>query len=437
MSTFTVQARRVEILPHPDADMIELARVDGYVSIVRREEYQTGELAVYIPEQAIVPLEILTDLGLLKRDRETGEVETLEDGTPVGGLAGREGNRVKAIRLRGVLSQGLLYRPRIPASSCDGDLIVEPALEPSELETLGKIDFTSLDEGKTVIFLGDRGEDGRALAAFRAAFPGHELIESLVEGRDYAETLGITKWVPPVPIDMAGKAYACSRITTYTDIENAKRFPGVLADGEEVVATEKAHGTCTVLFLDVDGSFHVSSKGMAKQHLALEDERDEQGRPRNAYWRSALQHEIPEKLRLIRDELVGASSDGDTTVSLYGETLGVQDLRYGLVKGQLSFHAFDLAMDGRYLDYDRFTELMDRYGIPTVPVLYRGPFSDEAIWEVASGKEQITGTEQHIREGAVVRPTVERQDMILGGRVVLKFVSDAYLLRKGEATEFE
>lgn len=435
MSSFSVQARRVEIFPHPDADMIELARVDGYVSIVKKGEFATGELAVYIPEQAIVPLGILTELGLLKRDRETGEVETLADGTAVGGLAGKEGTRVKAIRLRGVLSQGLLYRPRIPATSCDGDLIVSPPLGSSALDNLRTIGFTSLDGGKTVIFLGDRTGDASALAAFRAAFPGHELIEPLVEGRDYAETLGIAKWVPEVPLDMAGKAYACSRITTYTDIENAKRFPGVLVDGEEVIATEKAHGTCTVLFLDVDDTFHVSSKGMAKQHLALEDERDQEGRPRNAYWRSAAQHEIPEKLRLIRDELF--PEGGEHTVSLYGETLGVQDLRYGLVKGQLSFHAFDLAVDGSYLGYDRFVELMGRYGIPTVPVLYRGPFSDEAVWEVASGKEQITGMEQHIREGVVVRPVEERRDMILGGRVVLKFVSEQYLLRKGEATEFE
>lgn len=372
MSTFTVQARKITIEEHPNADAIELARVDGYVSIVKKGEFKTGDIAIYIPEQAIVPLPILEELNLLKRDKETGAVVVGDDGIPMGGLAGPQGDRVKAIRLRGVLSQGLLYR---------------------------------------------------------ASFP-------VEEGVDYAEKLGIVKWVPPVPVDMAGKAYACARITTYTDIENFKRFPDVLQDGEEVLASEKLHGTATVLFLDMDDSFHVSSKGMAKQHLALENELDAHGRPRNVYWRSATTYEIPEKLRLIRDELRSQGIEVET-VTLYGETLGVQDLNYGLPKGEIAFAAFDLKVNDRYLDYDVFKAFMDAYGIPTVPLLYRGPFDAETIWEVATGKETFSGAEANIREGVVVRPTVERYDTMLG-RVCLKFVSEAYLLRKGDAvTEFE
>lgn len=374
MSSFTAQARRITIAEHPNADAIELARVDGYVSIVRKGEYATGDLAIYIPEQAIVPLTILTELNLLKRDKESGEIVTDEMGVPIGGLAGPKGDRVKAIRLRGVLSQGLLYRP----------------------------DF------------------------------------DLVEGVDYAEQLGISKWVPPVPVDMAGKAYACARISTYTDIENVKRFPDVLQPGEEVVATEKLHGTCTVLCLDLtepDGAFHVSSKGMAKQHLVLENELTADGRPRNAYWRTAIAYEIPEKLARIADD-VRAQGETVETITLYGETVGVQDLNYGLQKGQLSFAAFDLKVNDSYVDYDRFKALMDAYGIPTVPLIFRGAFDEAEVWELASGKETYSGAEAHIREGVVVRPVVERRDDMLG-RVCLKFVSEAYLLRKGEATEFE
>jgi hypothetical protein len=41
---------------------------------------------------------------------------------------------------------------------------------------------------------------------------------------------------------------------------------------------------------------------------------------------------------------------------------------------------------------------------------------------------------KHIREGVVVTPVVEREDMRLG-RVALKSVSEKYLLRKG-GTEY-
>lgn len=437
MSSFSVLARKIRIEPHPDADSIELAVVDGYISIVRRGEFQTGDVAVYIPEQSIVPISILTEMNLLKRNRESGEVERLDDGTPIGGCAGSRGDRVKAIRLRGVLSQGLIYRPLLTAETTEAPIHITPELPVEAQSILRASGNWIVDEGGAVIvFCGDERDGSAALEALKEGYPEHRFFEELVEGADYGERLGISKWVPPVPVDMAGKAYACARIETYTDIENVKRFPGVLEDGEEVVASEKAHGTCSVMFLDLDGAFHVSSKGMAKQHLALENELDDKGRPRNAYWRSALAYEIPEKLVRIAAQL---RSEGESfeTITLYGETIGVQDLMYGLQKGELSFAAFDLKVDDRYLDFDRFALLTDAYGIPRVPVLYRGPFSEDALWEVASGKETFSGEETHVREGVVVRPVIERRDNTVG-RVCLKFVSDAYLLRKNaDATEFE
>lgn len=348
MSTFEVQARRVTIAEHPDADALELAQVDGYMSVVPKGRYQTGELAVYIPEQAIVPEDVITALGLEGR------------------LAGSAHNRVKAIRLRGVLSQGLIYQPE--------DL-------------------------------------------------------KLAEGEDYGEALGISKWVPPVPINMAGKTYACPEIRPYTEIENLKRFPGVLAEGEEVVATEKLHGTCTIVYWDGE-RLHVTSKGIAKQGLALEDLRDEAGASVNAYWKAVRQEGLEDKLRMISE------AEGGIEVTLYGETLGVQDLRYGFDGGRLGFRAFDLRIGAEFTDASIFVGACMAHDIPLVPLIYKGPYSDEAVWVAASGREQVTGAEGHIREGVVVRPLNERSDPKLG-RVIVKAVSDAYLLRKGDTTEFE
>ena len=94
MSTFAVLVVRVVIEPHDNADALEIARVGDYRSIVRKGQFTTGELVAYIPEQSVLPGEVLDELGLR------------------GKLAGKEGNRVKAIKLRGVLSQGLVYPAR-------------------------------------------------------------------------------------------------------------------------------------------------------------------------------------------------------------------------------------------------------------------------------------------------------------------------------------
>jgi RNA ligase (TIGR02306 family) len=91
MSTFTapvVRIRAIEAIP--GADAIELAVVGDYRSVVRKGQFQPGSVAVYLPESAIVPDALLEQLGL------------------TGKLAGPDKNRVKAIKLRGCLSQGIL-----------------------------------------------------------------------------------------------------------------------------------------------------------------------------------------------------------------------------------------------------------------------------------------------------------------------------------------
>ena len=91
MSSFECLVYRITVEPHPDADRLEVARVMGYTCVVGLNQFKTGDLAAYIPEQAVVPDDVLEELGL------------------VGMLAGKNKNRVKAMMFRGIFSQGLLY----------------------------------------------------------------------------------------------------------------------------------------------------------------------------------------------------------------------------------------------------------------------------------------------------------------------------------------
>jgi len=54
--------------------------------------------------------------------------------------------------------------------------------------------------------------------------------------------------------------------------------------------------------------------------------------------------------------------------------------------------------------------------------------------EYTDGKESVSGKGVHIREGVVIRPSIERYEYKLG-RVQLKSISEKYLLRKN-ATEY-
>ena len=121
--------------------------------------------------------------------------------------------------------------------------------------------------------------------------------------------------------------------------------------------------------------------------------------------------------------------------SVLGETFGpgVQDLHYGsTVRFRIFAACTGYRGDHRFFGADELRSLAADLGAEMVPVLYRGPFSWEALEEHTSGKTAMDA--RNIREGLVVTPVVERDDMRLG-RVALKSVSEAYLLRKG-GTEF-
>ena len=60
-----------------------------------------------------------------------------------------------------------------------------------------------------------------------------------------------------------------------------------------------------------------------------------------------------------------------------------------------------------------------------MPVLYEGPLTMAAVRLHSEGGTTLA--DKHIREGVVIRPVQERTDPRFG-RLVLKYLSDAWLL---------
>ncbi|MFD9305092.1 RNA ligase (ATP) [Streptomyces sp. NPDC060048] len=358
MSTLRVTVEEISVHPHPNADALELAQVGLYRAVVAKGAYRTGDFALYIPEQAVLPTGLIEELGLTGR------------------LAGADANRVKAVRLRGELSQGLVCRPRALADA--------------------------------------------------------DLARAAGEGTDFAESLGITKWSPPIPTTMNGEVEAASELLPWVDVENLQRYPGIFEPGEPVVLTEKLHGTaCLLTYLAEDDRVLVSSKGFGSKGLALrEDER-------NLYWRAVRGHGVPEAAARLAKRL------GATRVGIFAEVYGkgVQDLAYGTdvrtAEAAPGYAVFDVSaeIDGqvRWLDPE---QVLADGELPLVPKLFEGAYDLDTVLEWASGRETVSGRGLHLREGVVIRPAEERYSPVVGGRAIAKAVSPAYLTRKG-GTEYE
>lgn len=363
MSTHKVTVTKiVELVPHPNADRLELATVYGWNCVVPKGVYKPGDLCVYIPIDSILPGAVES-----KVFGETTKVKLSK-------------SRVKTIKLRGAISQGLVVDPTI----------------------LG--------------------------------------LSNVKEEEDVTTKLGITKYEPPAEstpqsqAQQVSKALANPSFHKYTGLENIKNYPTVFEPGDEVIVTEKIHGTNfragwvpfhadtllkkikKFLFLAPKYEFVYGSHNVQLQSKSLESGETQL----NVYAEAVKNYNLKEVLK--PGEVVYGEVYGD----------GVQKgYKYGCGNGVRKLVAFDIMKDGTYLSPVEFSKRATEAQLETAPVLYAGIFNLEHVKSLSKG-DSVLAPVQKVREGVVVKPLIESKCFI--GRKVLKVISDEYLLK--DQTDF-
>lgn len=184
----TVQ-RISEIKAITGADAIEAFRVGGWWVVDKKDAYAVGDLAIYIEIDSWIPNVLAPFLNKGKLEPRT--------------YKGVAGERLRTIKLRGQVSQGLLL-------PIDG-------------------------------------------------------IGIKVEGDDVTEALGIQKWEAPIPACLAGMARGgFPSAIPKTDQERIQNLAPVLDSWANFKweVTEKLDGTSATYFLDEAGDFHVCSRNL-------------------------------------------------------------------------------------------------------------------------------------------------------------------------------
>ena len=240
-------------------------------------------------------------------------------------------------------------------------------------------------------------------------------------GEDVAARYGATKYMPPVRTSAGDSEPNHPLFAHYTDIENLRSYPAIFEAGEEVVATEKIHGTnCRVGFiaLPVDGQRAMTrmagSKGMQRKQP------EPAAMAGNTYW---FPHTLPSVQSLLQELF----DTGHDRAVLFGEVFGATIQAYSYGEASPAFRAFDLVRGQGFVDHDEFLTLCAKHGVPVVPQVFRGPFSLPEIKKLSEGDSLVGG--KHGREGVVVKPVHERTEPEIG-RVILKYIGDQYLFGK-------
>jgi len=353
MSEFYVRAVRIgPIEKHTNSDNLSITQIDGgYPVIIKTGDFKEGDLAAYVPVDSIVP------------DTEVWAF-----------LKGHR--RIKARRLRGIFSMGLLCP--LPAGDWkEGDNLQEAL-------GITKYEPEAEQEIPNDLWTGPK------LKGWGPIYWLKKLYYYWKFGRQ--KLTGTPKFTFP----------------EFTDVESLRKWSKVLQEGEEVVLTEKIHGASSRY------AFHKKKFWVGSHHQF-------KGRPRvkeaiDNFWQAAFNADLETKL---------AKAPG---TAFYGEIYGKIQKGFPYDKpGDVRVRFFDARNleTLKYLDYDDFLKLCDRLDLEVVPELYRGPWK-ESLKSLAEGQSILA---KHIREGFVVKPTKERYHSKLG-RVILKLVGEAYLTSK-------
>jgi RNA ligase (TIGR02306 family) len=239
-----------EINPIQGADAIEKATVDGWNVVVKKNEYKPGDLCVYFEIDSLLPV------------RE--EFEFLRKTSFKKNADGKEGFRLRTIKLRSQVSQGLL----MPLSILSNEIISSTGLS--------------------------------------------DLV-----GTDVTDILGVVKYEPPIPACLAGKVKGqFPSFIPKTDEERIQNLPEILFTNKDEIfyATEKLDGSSTTYYFK-DGEF-----GVCSRNLELIEEEG------NTLWKVARSLDVESKLKstgrnlALQGELIGEGIQGNP-YKLIGQTV--------------------------------------------------------------------------------------------------------------------
>ena len=198
----------------------------------------------------------------------------------------------------------------------------------------------------------------------------------------------------------------------YYDIEGFRKYAYLLKPEQEIVICEKIHGS-NAAYCYYGDKLWVKSRQYYKEESDID-----------SWWLAAKLLNLPEKLSKY------------PKLAFFGELVGYnKGFKYGckikdgqMLSNVIFFDIYDTDTK-RFLNYDRFIEIINDLGLEHSPILYRGKgISKEDIYKLAEGKSTIDSS--HIREGVVIRSVEETFSSELQSRFQLKLIGEGYSLQK-------
>ena len=407
---------RIEtIKEHTNADTLEIIVIGEYQVVSKKGQFKVGDLGVYLQPDSVVPQtepfkfiwqpyfdDIKNDPSKCKHngavvksifnEKEVQVCTLCQLVNP--NLVPERKRRITVRKFRKEWSEGLLlpisdFPNELPPHDGDG------SVEGDDVSDLLGITHYDPDAGK------ETGETSNA-PKLRKKYP-----KSLRGWYNYLVRRIRNFFGVGSATD--GSADNISLGIPVYDVDALKNYPHTFEDGEQVIVTEKIHGS-NARFLFLDGVQYAGSRNLWKSPSS------------NCIFRRALR-ELPWIEEWCRKH------EGHV---LWGEVTPTQGgFEYG--SKNVQFFVFDVRTpEGQWFDeytevgQETLTHLMGHF----VPLLYKGPYDLAKIKTFVDGPSLVPGA-KNIREGVVIKTAKERHKTGVG-RCQMKIVSNQYLERDGK-----
>lgn len=372
------------ISPIPKADFLELATLKGlgWTFVVKKGDFKPGDPCVYF----CIDSELPPEAPWAKF------------------LADKGSTRIKSMRLRGALSQGL---------ALEIDILLGYTL-PTELT--GEPE----DENMEITGIGDDEMGVEFTTMMGMQFPTQW-------GYDVTGILGVTHYDRPITPGTGGgdPKGGFPGHTPKTDETMLQNIPSVLQEmaGQEIYVAVKCDGTSTT-FAQMDGELDICGRNWSMKEWSREDDPDGKPPIHNLYWKMYRKYEIESILNAndgiaIQAEMVGPG--------IQGNKLGLDEVEIRV------FDIWDIAK-GQYFDFDNLVAFCQKYKLPMVPLVsfqdlqkMEGNALTVDFW-LEAAKGLYEGTKNR-REGIVVRTCKAQYLNGVQNRASFKALNNDFLLK--------
>lgn len=327
-----------DLRPIPNADRIVVAQVDGWECVVPKDEFHVGDHIVYIEVDSVLP--------------ERPEFEFMRD----------RKFRVRTIKLRGQVSQGLVFPPyNSPAWELHCRYGCHRVTRYHKVRPTGAT-------GSTAFAAAEKSKN--PLTAFLMRFKWYRKLFAKAKRKG-----GFPNWI--VKTDET----RIQNMPVLFDIESRR--------GTDFSVTEKVDGQSVTYYLCRLPKQHYEF-GVCSRNIRL-------GTPDNSsYWTVARKYDIENVLR----QLIG---DKDKIV-LQGEICGngIQGNKYHISGYEL--FVFNLIFPDHKCSTSEIAQLIEPFGLKTVPIIEENKKLPATIAELVEySKGLSTVRKGQKREGVVLR----------------------------------